>query len=95
MDVGYTTYVKASLAEVLFQGAGGRETSVLPPFKRGPAMTEPTLDYRIWQCGVEWHWQVMTKLRQVLASGIANGSAAARIAAFKFCLRHEGKHFDT
>jgi hypothetical protein len=57
-------------------------------------MTEPTLDYRIWQRGVEWHWQVMTRLSQVLASGIANGSSAARVAAFRFCLHHEGKHFD-
>jgi hypothetical protein len=57
-------------------------------------MAEPTLDYRIWQRGIDWHWQVMTKLRHVLASGVASGSAAARVAAFKFCLRHEGKQFD-
>ena len=48
-------------------------------------MAEPTLEYRIWQRGAEWHWQVMSKLKQVLKSGVAHSSAAARIAAFRFC----------
>ena len=39
-------------------------------------MAEPILEYRIWQRGAEWHWQVMSDLHDVLASGIANSSAA-------------------
>ena len=41
-------------------------------------MAEPTLEYRIWQRGTEWHWQVSSKLKQVLKSGVANSSTAAR-----------------
>jgi len=48
-------------------------------------MAEPTLEYRIWRRGTEWHWQVMSILKQVLKSGVADSSAAARIAAFRFC----------
>jgi hypothetical protein len=48
-------------------------------------MAEPKLNYRIWQRGAEWHWQVMSELKQiVLASGVAASSAAARIAALTY-----------
>jgi len=52
-------------------------------------MAEPTLNYRIWQRGLEWHWQVMSDLKRVLASGVAQSSAAARVAAFKYALNAE------
>jgi hypothetical protein len=58
-------------------------------------MAEPTLDYRIWQRGAEWHWQVLTKLKLVLKSGVAPSSATARIAAFSYCLQSQGNHSDT
>jgi len=48
-------------------------------------MAEPTLDYRIWQYGTQWIWQLMDG-KQVLASGTAESSHAARTAAFCFCL---------
>jgi hypothetical protein len=54
-------------------------------------MAEPTLDYRIWQRGTDWHWQVM-ELKLVLTSGVAHSSAAARIAAFKFVLQRQSNH---
>ena len=57
--------------------------SELPPAK-GASMAEPTLEYRIWQRGTEWHWQVRSELKQVLKSGVADSSAAARIAALRF-----------
>jgi hypothetical protein len=53
-------------------------------------MGEPTFDYRIWQRDTEWYWQVMTKLKLVLKSGVAQSSAAARIAAFRYCLQSQG-----
>jgi hypothetical protein len=49
-------------------------------------MAEPTLDYRIWQYGTKWLWQLMDARKQVLASGAADSSCAARVAAFCFCL---------
>jgi hypothetical protein len=55
-------------------------------------MADPILEYRIWQRGPEWHWQVMSHLKEVLSSGIAKSSAAARIAAFRFCHEREGNH---
>jgi hypothetical protein len=55
-------------------------------------MAEPILEYRIWQRGAEWHWQVMSKLKDVLASGIANSSAAARIDALNYCHECQGNH---
>jgi hypothetical protein len=58
-------------------------------------MAEPTLAYRIWQRGTEWHWQVMTELKLVLKSGIAQSSAAARVAAFTYCLQYEGNQSET
>jgi hypothetical protein len=57
-------------------------------------MAEPILEYRIWQRGAEWHWQVMSDLHDVLASGMANSSAAARIAAFRYCRECPGNHPD-
>jgi hypothetical protein len=51
-------------------------------------MTEPTLSYRLWQCGAQWHWQVMSDLKHVLVSGVAESSVAARSAAFRYCLEH-------
>jgi hypothetical protein len=58
-------------------------------------MDEPTLQYRIWQRGMEWHWQVMSDLPNILASGIATSSVAARTAALSFCLDRQGNHPDT
>jgi len=59
--------------------------SALPPVK-GASMAEPTLEYRIWQRGTDWHWQVIkSELKLVIKSGVANSSTAARGAAFRFC----------
>jgi len=69
--------------------------SVLPPMNGGSPMAKPTLAYRIWQRGTEWHWQVMTELKLVLKSGIAQSSAAARVAAFTYCLQREGNQSET
>ncbi|XIA64894.1 hypothetical protein ACFIOY_40150 [Bradyrhizobium sp. TZ2] len=55
-------------------------------------MAEPILEYHIWQRGAEWHWQVMSDPKDVLASGIANSSAAARIAALSYCRECQGHH---
>jgi len=49
-------------------------------------MAEPTLEYRIWQYGTKWIWQVMDDRKQVLASGVGDNSSTARGAAFSFCL---------
>jgi hypothetical protein len=68
--------------------------SVLPPQNGGSPMAEPTLDYRMWQRGSEWHWQVM-ELKLVLTSGVAQSSTAARAAAFRFVLQRQGDHSDT
>ncbi len=57
-------------------------------------MAEPTLEYRLWQRGTEWHWQVMNDLAYVLKSGVAHSSAAARIAAFRYCLQRERNHIE-
>lgn len=73
-------------------GAGGRELVCAPACNAGAIMAEPILEYRIWQRGAEWHWQVMSNLKDVLASGIANSSAAARIAAFNYCHESQGDH---
>jgi hypothetical protein len=57
-------------------------------------MIEPVLEYRIWQCGREWHWQVMQVMPDVLqfmASGVAESSPAARTAAFQYCLQYQGR----
>ena len=56
----------------------------------GAFMAEPTMEYRMWQRGTEWHWQVMSEHR-VVASGSANSSPAARAAAFKCCLERSDK----
>jgi hypothetical protein len=59
-------------------------------------MAEPTLEYRIWQRGVEWHWQViqvMTGYQQFMATGIADSSPAARSAAFRYCLQYQGNDY--
>jgi len=55
-------------------------------------MPEPTLEYRIWQRGTEWHWQVKAGSNDVLASGVAKSSIAARTAAFTYCLQNPGDH---
>jgi hypothetical protein len=49
-------------------------------------MAEPTLEYRIWPNGTKWTWQVVDDRKQVLASGPAENSRAARTAAFAYCL---------
>ena len=69
-----------------------RDRFALPPAPAGLVMAEPILEYRIWQRGAEWHWQVMSKLKDVLASGIANSSAAARIDALNYCHECQGNH---
>jgi hypothetical protein len=35
-------------------------------------MPEVQLAYRIWQCGLEWHWQVVLESNSVLVSGVAD-----------------------
>ena len=56
-------------------------------------MADPTLKYRIWQRDVEWHWQVVSSdKKEVLLSGVAATSVAARSAAFQYCLQHPGYH---
>jgi len=56
-------------------------------------MADPTLKYRIWQRGMEWHWQVISfDKSEVLLSGVAATSSAARSAAFQYCLQHPGNH---
>jgi hypothetical protein len=47
-------------------------------------MAEPTLEYRIWCRGMEWHWEVISE-QEVLASGVEESSTAARVAAFQYC----------
>lgn len=69
--------------------------SALPPVKGVPPMAEPTLEYRLWQRGPRWHWQVMEVMddfQVIAASGDADSSQAARSAAFRFCLKREDNH---
>ena len=76
------------------QASVAERPSALPPANGGSPMAEPTLEYRIWQNGMNWHWQVMEVMDdapQFLASGVAESSRAARTAAFKYCLKQEGK----
>jgi hypothetical protein len=40
------------------------------------------LEYRVWQHGVVWHWQVTGDHQVVLASGIAESSLALRPPPF-------------
>jgi len=54
-------------------------------------MAEKKLEYRIWQRGGEWHWQVMFGRQQIAASGTAHTSSAARVAALDYCLHHQKK----
>jgi hypothetical protein len=51
-------------------------------------MTDQKLDYRLWRQGCVWRWQVLHGW-DVLKSGMAATSAAARVAAFRFCQRLE------
>jgi hypothetical protein len=56
-------------------------------------MGNPKLSYRVWQHGITWHWEVMSEDRkEVLLSGVADSSLAARCAAFKYCLGHPSNH---
>jgi hypothetical protein len=55
-------------------------------------LTQPTFDCRIWQHGVEWHWQITNDLEQVFASGVAESNLAARSAAILQCLRSMGMY---
>jgi hypothetical protein len=52
-------------------------------------MGPPELKYRIWQRGMEWHWQVISREGSVLASGMENSSRAARKVALTYCLKHQ------
>jgi hypothetical protein len=47
-------------------------------------MADQSLEYRLWPHGNVWRWQVLHGW-EVLASGAEATSAAARIAAFRFC----------
>src|SRR5262245_6374530 len=52
------------------------------------AVSEPNLEYQIWQRATKWHWQVsevIPEVRQFLASGVADSARAARIAAWLLC----------
>jgi hypothetical protein len=51
-------------------------------------MANQKLDYRLWRHGTVWRWQVLRGW-DVLASGMEATSAAARAAAFEFCLDFE------
>ena len=52
-------------------------------------MAETTLTYRIWQDDMVWHWQLISPLDGVMASGVAPTSSHARSAAFDACLKHQ------
>ena len=52
----------------------------------------PEFEYRIWQHGSEWHWQVATIGKRVVASGVAENSVAARGAAMRHCLDSSDNH---
>ena len=57
-------------------------------------MAEPKLEYRIWQYGAKWHWQVMevmADVREFVASGVADSARAARIAALKHSLQYQDR----
>jgi len=47
-------------------------------------MAEPRRDYHMWQDGVQWHWELMSVRGEVIASGVAGSSSAARKAVFGF-----------
>ena len=51
-------------------------------------MADQELDYRLWRDGAVWRWQ-MLRGRDVLSSGAQETSVAARVAAFRFCLKFE------
>jgi len=65
------------------QASVAERPSVLPP-AAGATMTDQKLDYRLWHHGNVWRWQVL-HCWDVLSSGTEVTSAAARIAAFRFC----------
>jgi hypothetical protein len=44
-------------------------------------MAEPERYYRLWRDGARWRWEVASFLDKVIASGVADSSAAAREAA--------------
>jgi hypothetical protein len=43
------------------------------------------MQYRIWQFGSTWHWQVFSEDAVVLTSGVEQNSRAARTAALSYC----------
>jgi hypothetical protein len=55
-------------------------------------MDEPQLQYRIWQYGQTWQWQVMSDDKQILTSGVAVSRTAARIAALNYCRDRQHQH---
>jgi hypothetical protein len=60
-------------------------------------MAEPTLEYRLWQRGPRWHWQVMEVMdgfRVFVASGMEETSRTARSAAFRYCQKRQGIHVE-
>ena len=62
------------------------------------AVSEPNLEYQIWQRATKWHWQVsevIPEVRQFLASGVADSARAARIAALECCLAYQDRHLES
>jgi hypothetical protein len=57
-------------------------------------MPDSKFEYRIWQRGSDWHWQVVLESKNVLASGVATTSVAARRAAMGYCLEQQDNHFE-
>ena len=45
------------------------------------------LSYRVWSSGHAWRWEARAAAEGVLASGCADNSVTARVAALLFCLR--------
>jgi hypothetical protein len=45
------------------------------------------LSYRVWSSGHAWRWEARAAAEGVLASGCADNSVTARVAALLFCVR--------
>jgi hypothetical protein len=50
-------------------------------------MTRINLSYRVWSSGRDWRWEARSVPQAVLASGCADNSVTARVAAVLVCLR--------
>ena len=62
------------------------------------AVSEPNLEYQIWQRATKWHWQVsevVPDVSQFLAHGVADSARAARIAALECCLAYQDRDLES